>query len=67
MTPYRYLETIRINESKKLLEQGVSPIETAIQAGFSDQSHFTHYFNRFIGITPGTYYSIFSKQRGNDK
>lgn len=67
MTPYRYLETIRINESKKLLEQGVSPIETAIQAGFSDQSHFTHYFNRFIGITPGTYYSIFSKQKGNDK
>jgi len=59
ITPYRYLETIRINEAKSLLEKGVQPIEVAFQTGFSDQSHFTNYFNSFIGVAPGVYRDIF--------
>lgn len=30
-----------------------------LQPGFSDQSHFTNYFSRFIGLTPGAYREIF--------
>ncbi len=59
VTPYRYLETIRIGEAKKLLAEGAEPLEAAIRTGFSDQSHFTNYFNRFIGLTPGSYGEIF--------
>lgn len=59
ITPYRYLETIRINEAKTLLEKGVQPVEAALQTGFSDQSHFTNYFNSFIGLAPGVYRDIF--------
>lgn len=59
VTPYSYLENIRIGRAKKLLEQGVSPVEAALQTGFSDQSHFTNYFNRFIGLAPGIYRDIF--------
>lgn len=59
ITPYRYLETVRINEAKALLGKGVQPVEAAMQTGFSDQSHFTNYFNRFIGIAPGVYREIF--------
>ena len=59
VTPYSYLENIRIGKAKKLLEQGVPPIEAAMQTGFSDQSHFTNYFNRFIGLAPGLYRDIF--------
>ena len=59
VTPYSYLENIRIGEAKKLLEQGLPPIEAALQTGFSDQSHFTNYFNRFIGLAPGVYREIF--------
>jgi len=59
VTPYRYLETIRIGAAKKLLEQGIAPVEAALQTGFSDQSHFTNYFNRFIGLAPGVYRDIF--------
>lgn len=44
LTPYSYLENIRISEAKKLLGQGVPPLETALRTGFSDQSHFTNYF-----------------------
>lgn len=62
ITPYRYLETIRINEAKKLLEKGITPLEAALQTGFSDQSHFTHYFNQFIGLAPGVYRDIFKKE-----
>ncbi len=62
VTPYRYLETIRINAAKKLLSEGVQPVEAAIRTGFSDQSHFTNYFNQFIGLAPGTYREIFSEK-----
>lgn len=51
ITSYHYLETIRISEAKKLLGQGVAPVEAAMQTGFADQSHFTNYFNSFIGLS----------------
>ena len=59
ITPYRYLENIRINEAKRLLSQGMSPLDAAMRTGFSDQSHFTNYFSSFIGLSPGVYRDIF--------
>lgn len=58
MTPYRYLMTIRINKAKQLLEQGISPSETALKVGFFDQSHFTKYFHSFVGLSPRVYQDI---------
>ena len=55
ITPYQYLETIRINQAKKLLEAGNDLTETAILSGFSDQSHFTRFFKKLIGLTPKQY------------
>lgn len=62
ITPYRYLQTIRVNYAKELLAQGMKPIDVAAAAGFSDQSHLTHFFSEFIGLTPGQYQQIFEKQ-----
>ena len=59
ISPYSYLETIRINHAKKLLEQGVKPIEVTFLTGFSDQSHFTKFFKRQIGLTPKQYLRIY--------
>jgi len=67
ITPYQYLSTIRINKAKKLLETGVSPIEAALQSGFTDQSHFTRFFKNFIGLTPKLYQDIFSEDGGQPK
>ncbi|MBS6366685.1 MAG: helix-turn-helix domain-containing protein [Clostridiales bacterium] len=65
ITPYRYLESLRIDAAKRLLEQGLTPVQAALQTGFSDQSHFTHYFRRFLGLSPGAYRDIFrSHQTG---
>jgi len=59
VTPYRCLESIRIGRARQLLEQGASPAEAALATGFSDQSHFTNCFSRFIGLAPGAYRVIF--------
>ena len=62
VTPYCYLENIRIGAARRLLEQGATPVEAALQTGVSDQSHFTNYFSRFIGLPPGVYRGIFLKK-----
>lgn len=59
ISPYSYLETIRIDKAKKLLEQGILPIDVALQTGFTDQSHFSNFFKKFIGLTPKQYMNIF--------
>lgn len=59
ISPYSYLETIRIDKAKKLLEQGVLPIDVALQTGFTDQSHFSNFFKKLIGLTPKQYKNIF--------
>lgn len=63
ITPYRYLETVRINVAKKLLEYGTEPIEVALETGFVDQSHFSNFFKEFIGLTPKQYKNIFTNNK----
>lgn len=67
VTPYRYLENIRIGRAKKLLEQGLPPIEAALQTGFSDQSHFTNYFSRMMGFAPGYYHGLRKEDKPNGR
>lgn len=62
MTPYRYLQSVRIDAARKMLEKGASLSDTALQTGFSDQSHFSRFFNMFIGLTPGVYRDIFQRE-----
>ncbi|TXK74443.1 AraC family transcriptional regulator [Paenibacillus sp. N3.4] len=62
ISPYSYLETIRIGHAKKLLERGIPPMEVAFQTGFSDQSHFSNFFKKLIGLTPKQYLKIFTPE-----
>lgn len=59
VTPYRYLENVRIEQARALLRRGVPPLEAALRTGFSDQSHFTNYFSSVTGLTPGVYRETF--------
>lgn len=61
VSPYRYLQTIRLNRAKEYLEQGITCVEVASLSGFTDQSHFANYFKEFIGLTPKQYQRIFQE------
>ncbi|MGB6877512.1 MAG: AraC family transcriptional regulator [Silvibacterium sp.] len=55
LPPHAYLETVRIQKAREFLDGGASLVSAALSAGYSDQSHLTHRFKRFLGITPGQY------------
>ena len=57
VTPYRYLQILRIEKAKELLNDEYKIIDIAINTGFTDQSHFSNLFRNFIGIPPGLYKS----------
>jgi len=45
------------------LEKGVNPLDAAMQTGFVDQSHFTKFFKKLIGLTPKQYGNIFRESK----
>jgi AraC-like DNA-binding protein len=55
LPPHAYLESVRIREAQRLLDQGEPIAQVAAELGFSDQSHLTRRFTRVLGITPGQY------------
>ena len=63
ITPYRYLQALRVSRARELLEQGVSPGEAGLRTGFSDQSHFSHFFTQFTGLPPAAYGRMYKEDR----
>jgi AraC-like DNA-binding protein len=53
MTPHRFLIEARVEKVKMLLLQGGQNLAAiADDAGFSDQSHMSKVFRKWVGITP---------------
>ena len=51
-----YLNQVRIEHSKKLLEIEDMPLEeVAVKSGFADQSYFTKVFKKLMGTSPKKY------------
>ena len=44
---------LRLVQAKKLLRDGESISNVALNTGFADQSHFSRHFKRLFGVTPG--------------
>jgi AraC family transcriptional regulator len=57
LPPHQYVILRRVERAKQLLQGGIdySLAEVAADAGFSDQSQFTHHFKRLVGVTPGQF------------
>jgi AraC-like DNA-binding protein len=51
--PHEYQLTVRIGLSLPRLGRGESVTDVAHYLGFTDQSHFTRHFKRFLGQPPG--------------
>jgi AraC family transcriptional regulator len=57
LPPHQYVILRRVERAKHLLQGGgdLSLAEVAADAGFSDQSQFSHHFKRLVGVTPGQF------------
>ena len=55
LTPHSYLLNVKINRAKKLLKKGYSIVDTALECGFFDQSHFHKNFLKIVATTPNEY------------
>ena len=53
--PHVYQQQVRIRQAKQLLNRGCSILDTAMNTGFADQSHFSKVFKKLVGMTPGEY------------
>ena len=54
--PLSYVQSLRIEEAKQLLETGSEPIEeVARQVGYEDTGSFRRLFRRLVGMAPGDY------------
>lgn len=54
--PLDYLQRLRIEEAKQLLERSDLPAdEIAAEVGWEDPAHFRRVFRRLAGVTPGAY------------
>ncbi len=51
-----YINRIRIENAKKLLEDGVSVKDAADQVGYDSLNNFYKYFKRYTGTTPAEYH-----------
>jgi len=60
MTLIEYLQNLRVEEAKRLLEASRTPVdEISARAGYEDPSFFRRLFKRRTGLTPSQYRRMF--------
>lgn len=55
MTPHAFLSFVRAKKARAMMDSGLTISQTALEAGFFDQSHLNRIFKKVFGITPGQY------------
>jgi transcriptional regulator GlxA family with amidase domain len=55
LTPSAWVETVRIDAARRMLEAGERPKQAAADCGFGDIDTFRRAFQRQVGVTPAEY------------
>ncbi|MES4905873.1 MULTISPECIES: AraC family transcriptional regulator [unclassified Streptomyces] len=55
LAPSAYQRQLRLRRARDLMTTGIGPAAAAAATGFADQAHFTRWFHRAYGLTPGTF------------
>ncbi len=64
MSPLEYVHTLRLEESKQMLEASNTPIEAiANEVGYEDAGFFARLFKRNVNLTPAQYRKRFGAMR----
>ena len=63
-SPYRYSVMRRLDVARVWIRNGRPLADTATEAGFADQAHFTRTFKAAFGITPGRYAKLCTARSG---
>ncbi len=63
VSPQAYLIQRRISVARSLIAEGHTLADAAIASGFSDQSHMTRQFVKTIGMSPGQWSKLTTRQR----
>jgi len=60
--PHQHLVALRLERARRLLDAPNAVLsDVALRTGFADQAHFTRFFKRHFGVTPG---AVLRAQRG---
>jgi AraC-like DNA-binding protein len=63
-----HVRKLRVEVSCQQLAESESPlVQIALDAGFSDQSHFTKTFKRYMGVTPAAFRTLHRRCRSCTK
>ena len=60
VTLFQHIHASKMVKAKELLSQNNAIINVALDLGYSDQSHFTRFFKRFVGISPNKWVKLVS-------
>ncbi len=64
MPPLEYVQTLRLEEAKHMLESGIEPVAAIADAvGYEDAAFFSRLFRRKVGLTPVQYRRRFGAMR----
>mgnify|MGYP005760710971 CR=1 FL=1 len=63
VTPREYINHVKIQQAKRLLEQGASVTDTALDLGFTTPNYFAVMFKKYTGQTPSEYQSYAANLR----
>jgi AraC-like DNA-binding protein len=55
ITPHAFQTDMRVRHARRLLRDGASPSEAALECGFADQAHLTRHFKARTGVTPAAF------------
>ncbi|NTF10763.1 AraC family transcriptional regulator [Agrobacterium rubi] len=63
-SPHRYLIMRKLELAKRSIINGNGLAQSAADAGFADQAHFTRHFRKAFGMTPGHWLAMRSASSG---
>ncbi|MEY8712602.1 AraC family transcriptional regulator [Mangrovibacter phragmitis] len=54
-SPHAWLVRLRLRTARRMLAQGITPVQVASLVGFADQSHLGRWFQRAYRVSPAAY------------